>query len=64
MHRPLWLKLPAFVIRTLFGEMGETLLLQGQRVVPRRLPEAGYKFRFPELQLALEKEFKNKGTKA
>ncbi|ASQ46662.1 TIGR01777 family oxidoreductase [Legionella clemsonensis] len=57
MHRPLWLKMPAFVIRTLFGEMGETLLLHGQRVIPKRLIEEGYQFQFPELQGALEKEF-------
>ncbi|KTC81664.1 TIGR01777 family oxidoreductase [Legionella brunensis] len=57
MHRPLWLKTPAFVIRTLFGEMGECLLLQGQRVIGKKLPQAGYQFHFPELAQALEKEF-------
>ncbi|MDI9818105.1 MULTISPECIES: TIGR01777 family oxidoreductase [unclassified Legionella] len=57
MHRPLLLKTPAFIIRMLFGEMGEYLLLEGQRVIPKRLPEAGYQFRYPQLNAALKKEF-------
>jgi uncharacterized protein (TIGR01777 family) len=60
MHRPLFLKIPAFVIRTLFGEMGEFLLLKGQRVLPLRLIESGYEFRYPELRLALGCEFPRK----
>lgn len=57
MHRPLFLKMPAFVVKTLFGEMGEYLLLKGQRVVPKRLVEAGYQFHYPELTTALTLEF-------
>jgi uncharacterized protein len=56
MHRPLLLKMPAFVIRLLFGEMGECLLLKGQRVVPNRLIESGYQFSHPELIDALHHE--------
>ncbi len=36
----------------LLGEMS-TLLLGGQRIVPRRLLDAGFEFRFPELKEAL-----------
>ncbi len=57
MHRPLFLKMPAFVIRALFGEMGECLLLKGQRVVPNRLIESGYEFHYPELLNALRHEY-------
>jgi uncharacterized protein (TIGR01777 family) len=56
MHRPLLLKMPAFVIRALFGEMGECLLLKGQRVVPTRLIESGYEFFYPALIDALRHE--------
>ena len=57
MHRPLLLKMPAFIIRMLFGEMGECLLLKGQRVVPNRLIELGYEFRYPDLKDALRHEY-------
>jgi len=53
LHRPYKLPVPGFVVRLLFGEMGEELLLSGQLVVPKRLEEAGYVFRFRELSDAL-----------
>jgi len=52
LRRPAWLRVPAFAPKILFGEMAETLL-QGSRVLPRRLLEAGYAFRYPELESAL-----------
>lgn len=58
MHRPLFLKLPVFLIRLLFGEMGECLLLKGQRVVPKRLLDAGFQFQYSSLEQALKHEFK------
>ena len=57
MHRPLLLTMPAFLIRALFGEMGDCLLLKGQRVLPKRLLEAGYEFHHPQLTEALKYEF-------
>lgn len=51
--RPTVLPIPAFVVKLLFGEMGETALLQGCRVLPKRLKEAGYEFKFPHLHDAL-----------
>ncbi len=50
--RPVWLHLPAAPIRWLAGEMAE-LFVDGQRVVPRRLQEAGFGFRYPSLEPAL-----------
>ncbi len=57
MHRPLLLKMPAFMIRILFGEMGDCLLLKGQRVLPTRLTKLGYEFRYPNLVDALRHEY-------
>jgi uncharacterized protein len=51
--RPTILPAPALAIRTLLGEMGEELLLQGQRVIPQRALTTGYHFLFPDLEDSL-----------
>lgn len=53
LHRPLWLRLPAWLLRTVLGE-GVDVVLGSRRVKPARLLEAGYAFRFPTLDAALE----------
>jgi len=40
-------------VHALFGEMGDTLLLASQRVEPRRLRAAGYRFQHEWLEGAL-----------
>lgn len=52
LHRPAILWAPASVLRLTVGEMAH-LYLTGQRVIPKRLLEAGYQFRYPELSGAL-----------
>jgi NAD dependent epimerase/dehydratase family enzyme len=51
--RPTVFPLPAFAVRTLFGQMGDEALLGSQYVLPRRLEAAGYRFAHPDLELAL-----------
>lgn len=53
LHRPTLFRVPASVIRLLMGESA-TLVLGGQRAVPKRLHEAGYVFRYQELKPALQ----------
>jgi len=53
MKRPALAPVPSVVLKILFGEMSSTLLT-GQRVVPERLQELGYEFKFPEAKMALE----------
>jgi uncharacterized protein len=53
MHRPAWFQTPAFMMKLVFGELAEVTLLSGQRVVPERLQEAGYRFKFPNADAAL-----------
>jgi uncharacterized protein (TIGR01777 family) len=54
LSRPTLLPVPAFALRLAVGrEMADSLLLSGARVIPRRLEETGYRFRFPELSGAL-----------
>jgi hypothetical protein len=51
--RPALLPAPAFMVRLVLGEFGE-VLLTGQKVLPRRLLAAGFEFRFPFIDQALE----------
>jgi hypothetical protein len=51
--RPALVSVPATVLRLAFGEMAEVALLAGARVLPARLQESGYAFRYPELETAL-----------
>jgi uncharacterized protein (TIGR01777 family) len=53
LHRPAFVPLPAFVVRLLMGEMGESLLLASQRVLPSKLEASGYRFCHPALAEAL-----------
>ncbi|HEX8734810.1 MAG TPA: TIGR01777 family oxidoreductase [Pyrinomonadaceae bacterium] len=54
LHRPAILPVPEFAVRLMFGEMGETLLLQGARVLPERLLENGFDFKFTNLEEAMK----------
>lgn len=54
--RPAFLPVPGFAVRTLFGEMGQGVLLEGQRAVPRRLRDAGFKWLRTDLVEALRFE--------
>ncbi len=54
LHRPTVLRLPGFAARLKFGEMAEEVLLAGQAVQPSRLLAAGFEFRYPRVQEALE----------
>jgi uncharacterized protein (TIGR01777 family) len=53
LNRSAALPVPALAIRTLFGRMGQELLLAGARVRPERLLASGFQFRFPDLDRAL-----------
>lgn len=54
LNRPTIIPIPAFGIKLLFGEKGETLLLEGARVLPKRLQDAGFEFEFANLKDALK----------
>jgi len=51
MRKPSFFPVPAFALRLLLGEKA-TLVLDGAQIVPKRLLEAGYAFKFPDAELA------------
>jgi len=52
MKRPHWFPVPGFLLRGALGEMS-TLVLTGQKAMPRKLLDHGFKFAFPKLEEAL-----------
>lgn len=53
LKRPAVLTTPAFVMKLGFGEMAESLLLAGQRVLPTKAEAEGFAFRYRELEPTL-----------
>lgn len=53
LHRPTFLAVPGFVVRFVLGELSG-VVLEGCRMLPGVLLENGFRFRFPEVQAAIE----------
>jgi uncharacterized protein len=53
LHRPSFMPTPAFMIRLVLGEFG-SVLLEGQRVLPRQLLKQGFTFQYPDIDRALQ----------
>lgn len=53
LKRPAIVPAPAFALRAALGEMAGALVLSGQRVIPERATEGGFRFRYPDLEGAL-----------
>jgi hypothetical protein len=56
LKRPTWIPVPAFAIKTMFGEMGQTLLLEGRHVKPEMAMNSDFEFQHADLEAALRFE--------
>ncbi|QDI92748.1 TIGR01777 family protein [Salicibibacter halophilus] len=52
LNRPHWLPTPAFAVRTALGEMS-VLVTDGQKVIPERTLESGFRFQYEKAEEAL-----------
>jgi uncharacterized protein (TIGR01777 family) len=52
LHRPALVPAPAFALRLVLGGLADTVLAS-QRVIPSRVLQAGFHFRYPEIEIAL-----------
>src|SRR5467141_3565846 len=52
LHRPSWAPVPGAALKVLVGEFASALL-EGQRAVPKKLLDSGFRFRFTEVDSAL-----------
>lgn len=57
LSKPLLFRIPAFVIRWILGE-GSAVVLEGQRVLPTRLMEEGFNFRFVKIENSFQEIFR------
>lgn len=55
---PYWMPVPAFALKLMLGEMS-TLVLDGQRVMPVRLQQSGFDFKYPSIESALRQLLSN-----
>jgi uncharacterized protein len=53
LSRPAFLPIPAFVLRLLFGEIADEVLLSSARVIPQKLLASGFEFKHPTIEEAL-----------
>jgi uncharacterized protein (TIGR01777 family) len=63
LHRPAFMPVPEFALRGLMGEMAD-VLLGSNRVVPKAMLDAGYRFQYPSLAHALEDLLVKKSSRA
>jgi uncharacterized protein (TIGR01777 family) len=54
LHRPSFMPAPGFMIKLVLGEFG-SVILEGQRVIPKRLLENGFVFQYPDIEKALQR---------
>jgi uncharacterized protein len=52
LEQPAWFTVPAFALKMMYGE-GAQVMLEGQRVLPEKLLQAGFRFKYPTIQNAL-----------
>lgn len=57
-NRPYLIKTPEVVLRLIFGQMAEEIMIQGQKVLPQKALNHGFHFVYPTLEKSLEKIFR------
>ncbi|MCF6247294.1 MAG: TIGR01777 family oxidoreductase [Desulfobacula sp.] len=53
LNRPIFMPVPAFIIKLVMGELG-SVLLQSQKALPKKLLDSGYLFEFADVTSSLE----------
>ncbi|XP_074646301.1 epimerase family protein SDR39U1-like [Tubulanus polymorphus] len=54
MSRPAFFPVPEFVMKAVFGADRARVILEGQKVLPKRTLESGYQFSYPDIQSACQ----------
>ncbi|WP_228504868.1 TIGR01777 family oxidoreductase [Curtobacterium sp. VKM Ac-1395] len=57
LHRPYVFRLPEFALKALLRDAADEMLLSSQQMVPTKLLESGYVFRFTQAEIAVDAAF-------
>lgn len=60
LHRPIWIPIPKFILKILLGNMVDEVILSNQFVIPKRLNDTGFVFKYNQIELAVKETFINK----
>lgn len=58
LHRPAIFRVPKFILRLIVGQLASATLVS-QQVIPKKLREIGFKYKYPDIYSALSKSLKN-----
>lgn len=53
LHKPSFMPAPGFMVKLFLGEFG-SVILKGQRVIPKRLHDSGFVFQYPDIEITLQ----------
>ncbi len=56
LHRPVLLRIPAFILRLAMGEIAEAIVAGDSRLKPEKLQATGFHFDFPDIESAMRHE--------
>lgn len=59
LRRPCFIRTPALVLRFIFGQMADEIMIEGQKVLPEKALASGYSFLYPHIHTSLEKIIKH-----
>jgi hypothetical protein len=54
LRKPLWFKIPGWLLKMIMGNMAKEAILKGQKVIPKKLQEKEFDFKYPGLEGALK----------
>jgi uncharacterized protein (TIGR01777 family) len=58
LHRPVFMRVPAFVLRLAMGEVADAILAGDTHLRPEKLEATGFRFDYPDLESALRHELR------
>ncbi|MCE3238903.1 MAG: cell division inhibitor-like protein [Gammaproteobacteria bacterium] len=59
LKRPCFLKIPGFILKLIFDQMADEIMVKGQKVLPQKALIHGFEFSYPTIEQSFEKIFRS-----